>query len=247
MSITRLNPNQLAGGIDSAVDIASLLGWWKADSLGLSDGTAVSSWTDSSGNGKHLVQATGSKQPLLKTAILNGLPVIRFDGTDDALSCASFARGAFTMFVVLKTTSQANTTIEHSATSGSNAGFYFSSTGGANFAMTGAGGSALTAYDVGLILADSATRIITESADGTDAGLRGWVNGHPCTRGTSYGNANPGAATVTDTLYVGGRGGTSRFTNGDIAEIIIYGRVLARNERQAIEDYLARKYALAVI
>ena len=37
----------------SPTDLSGLLGWWKADALGLSDGATVTSWTDSSGNARH--------------------------------------------------------------------------------------------------------------------------------------------------------------------------------------------------
>lgn len=53
---------------------------------GLSDGNAVSTWSDLSGNGNDATQATGTRQPLYKTAIIGGAPSIRFDGTDDNLS-----------------------------------------------------------------------------------------------------------------------------------------------------------------
>ena len=61
-----------------------LAGWWDADSLGYADGTAIDNgsnkWTDRSGNGNHLIQATAANQPVLKTGIINGRAVVRFDG-----------------------------------------------------------------------------------------------------------------------------------------------------------------------
>ncbi len=47
---------------------ANLAGWWRAD-LGITIGTGVSAWADQSGNGRHLVQATGTDQPTTGTAI----------------------------------------------------------------------------------------------------------------------------------------------------------------------------------
>lgn len=51
---------------------------------GLNDGDPVSTWPDSSGNG-HDVTAAGTARPLYKTNILNGKPVVRFDGINDLL------------------------------------------------------------------------------------------------------------------------------------------------------------------
>lgn len=68
--------------------VAGLQLWLKADALALADGNAVSSWTDSSANTLHAVQATGAKQPTYKTNIVNGKPVVRFDGGDTLFSPA---------------------------------------------------------------------------------------------------------------------------------------------------------------
>lgn len=56
------------------------------------DGAGISQWSDRSGSGAHLVQATGANQPLRKNNILNGLPVARFDGVNDQLVAASGAQ-----------------------------------------------------------------------------------------------------------------------------------------------------------
>lgn len=61
-------------------------GWWKADILGLADGAAVNSWTDSSGVGNHAVPGTA---PIYKTNIKNGLSVVRFDGATQQLNAPS--------------------------------------------------------------------------------------------------------------------------------------------------------------
>src|SRR5689334_2613148 len=52
---------------------------------GLTDGQAVDSWPDSSGNGYTASAANAGSctggSPVYKTAIQNGLPVVRFSGT----------------------------------------------------------------------------------------------------------------------------------------------------------------------
>lgn len=53
--------------------------------VGLNDGDAVAQWDDSSGNAKHLTQGTAGSRPTYKTNILNGHPVVRFDGSADHL------------------------------------------------------------------------------------------------------------------------------------------------------------------
>ena len=61
---------------------ATLSGWYKADAItGVSDGGAVASWVDSSGQGNTLTQSTLGAMPSYETNELNSLPVVRFDKT----------------------------------------------------------------------------------------------------------------------------------------------------------------------
>lgn len=55
---------------------------------GLVDTNPVTTWVDSTGNGYSLVQGTGVKEPLYRTAIVNGFPVVRGDGVDDTMAIA---------------------------------------------------------------------------------------------------------------------------------------------------------------
>lgn len=67
-------------------------------------GGKVSEWRDKSGNGRHATQATGTKQPALISAEINGLDVLRFDASDDGMG-TSFdlsATGDYMIFVVCR-------------------------------------------------------------------------------------------------------------------------------------------------
>jgi hypothetical protein len=76
-SITSPNtPNQLVG----------LAGWYRAGSgAGVASNDPVDLWPDQSGNNRDLAQTDTTKQPTYQTAVVNGKPVIRFDGTTDVL------------------------------------------------------------------------------------------------------------------------------------------------------------------
>lgn len=70
----------------SGAAFADPVAWFKGDGIvGLADTNPVASWNDVSGNGNHAVQAVGADQPLYRTNIVNGLPVVRFDGVSDFL------------------------------------------------------------------------------------------------------------------------------------------------------------------
>ena len=67
--------------------VAGLELWLKADAITpVPDGTALATWPDSSGNSRDVIQVSGTQQPLYKTNILNGLPVVRFDGVNDTMT-----------------------------------------------------------------------------------------------------------------------------------------------------------------
>lgn len=60
-------------------------GWWKADAItGLVNNDPVSAWNDSSTSGYNVANS-GSGRPTYKTGLQNGLPGVRFDGSDDVL------------------------------------------------------------------------------------------------------------------------------------------------------------------
>lgn len=73
-------------------DIQSILSLWcdaaDEDTITASAG-AVSKWSDKSGNGNHLVQATGSQQPTTASRTIGGLNALDFDGTDDNFNLTS--------------------------------------------------------------------------------------------------------------------------------------------------------------
>jgi hypothetical protein len=67
------------------------------------DGTAVALWRDQSDNANDVAQPTLANRPLLKTNQINGLPCLRFDGTDDYLSFVNvLALPAWTAYAVVK-------------------------------------------------------------------------------------------------------------------------------------------------
>ena len=59
------------------------------DIAGLSDGDAVTTWTDSSAAGNDVTQATAGRRPIYKTNIIGTNPAIRYQGNNAAsLHCA---------------------------------------------------------------------------------------------------------------------------------------------------------------
>jgi hypothetical protein len=69
----------------SIPDSGDLYARFDATALALSDGNSVSTWGDETGNGHDLTAGTA---PTYRTGIINGNPVVRFDGADDFLDVA---------------------------------------------------------------------------------------------------------------------------------------------------------------
>ena len=72
--------------------------------------------------------------------------------------------------------------------------------------------------------------------------FNGWVDGKPAITklATHWGEALPN-------MYIGGTGTSyEQEWQGDIAEMIVYARVLSDAERTKVEDYLAKKYGMTL-
>lgn len=84
----------------SLTSIASLVAWWEPDYGITKDGSnLVSAWKDKKAD-LTLAQATGSKQPLWVTNLLNGHAGVRGDGTDDSMTVALAQAQPIHMFLL---------------------------------------------------------------------------------------------------------------------------------------------------
>jgi len=89
----------------SPLDIAGLKVWLDASQItGLNDGDSVTTWSDLSGQGNDVTQSTASKKPTYQTNEINGLPVVKFDGVDDASLFAGAVdmTSTYTFFTVIR-------------------------------------------------------------------------------------------------------------------------------------------------
>lgn len=219
-----------SGGVGNTVvnpaTITGLSAWYKADSLGLGDGTAVSSWTDASGNGRHAVQATGGFQPIYKTGILNGLSVVRFDGVDDTLVAVCALQSARTIFCVAKLTGAAGSTWRVWALGGANTATLRNFFGAWQYDNNQAGSGVSLGGNTANF---SYLTIRYNSTASTDGYLA---------------NAAPTNFDPTDTYSATTAFNISSTWAGDIAEILVYDVALSASDVSSLQSYLANKYAL---
>jgi len=250
--------NNATSTVSSAVNVtvanvptSGMLLWLAADNIaGKNNGDPITTWADSSGNGRNAV-SIGGDAPTYNTNVFNGKPVVRFNG-NSLLQVNSLPLGPYSIAAVFKTTTNSELVYEHSdnTLSNSNGSFLYTST---NSTVSVKRGGAQTGKDImgsnaSNWAASYGVAIMTlDQFDGTDAGENLFVNSSQQWLNQTYtGNINTTAVT-TDHFNIGMRAqyGNCQF-HGDIAEIIVYDHVLNSTERAQLNTVLMGKYALDV-
>jgi SprB repeat/PKD domain len=232
---------QAPGGVTAGLQV-----WLKADA-GMStntNGAAVSSWQDQSGNGRHATMAIVSKQPTYTTNIINGYPALYTNGGSRflELDLSSIASGEYTILAVTKRNGTGLFNyflgIYPGYASNSNLAIGYRQTNQTNFSSpTGSTRVTVPSYLGGL---EPATLMFASYSSAAVRPLSHVTDGALYTK-TASGGA---PVTMTGIGQIGRGNNTSGFT-GYISEVIIYNRVLSATEMKQIQSYLSVKYGLA--
>jgi hypothetical protein len=219
--------------------------WLKADAItGLADGAAVTTWTDSSPSGYNVTQANAAMRPLYKTNVQNGLPGVRFDGTDDYLYGGDvlefLGTAPFTIMVMAKlntvdTTYRRILAKEKIAAPVEGWHLYYQTASTRYFERQTAGTP--TGAPAGAVPVSGAVYSLAVTFDG--GRLRFFQNG--AEQSVGAGGVNVINDTATN-LTVGASDTGAYPFSGDLFEVIVYNRVLSMDERQQIETYLQDKW-----
>jgi prepilin-type N-terminal cleavage/methylation domain-containing protein len=215
------------------------------------DGATIGSWNDINpqANLKNNFTATGVAKPIYKTNIMNNLPAVLFDGSNDYMdSTYNFARDSgVTAFVVVKpmaVTAFLHYIISSMPTSYGPGYFKVNLSNNTNLNIY------YTAYDAGLIktsfLPLANQNYLIEAVD-TGANATIYVNktkytSSSATTTINYGISNPieiGACYAGSMDCPGDRDG---YFNGYLFELIVFDRGLTEKERLSVENYLAKKW-----
>jgi hypothetical protein len=217
--------------------------WLKADCLGLSDGAPVPAWGDARGSGIVATQPSLGAQPKYVSSSIGGLPAVRFAQAAQAfLSFApAFADASYTL-VAAGSTQSAQLTFLGLSTSTMGFGvdmqpltpppryntmmlFEFGSD--IPWPLTGAQvyGGEVWASKLGGII---------------DVGQQGNQHARSTLAGSEHTIPTPfayiGRYSLPDVGW--------RYSDGDIAEILVFATALSDSDRNSVEDYLLTKYRL---
>jgi hypothetical protein len=242
--------------------------WLKADAGVIINNSTVSRWIDQSGNGNDLVEYNTSRQPIIVNNELNGLPVIRFDGDNDRLGfTGSKSMNKVSLFMVFKNKSGVPGPSNYP-------GFVLVSGPGSSFTpgehfIVKMRGFNNTDDIINIAVAGDATNLIQATSPNI-AKYDEWRNINIISDSTIFNttvrwNGNDASmVTVGSDVLIsaklgdstgsgGGLGSTDNFpglgtvrAKCDIAELIVYDKVLSYTERLAIENYLNQKYNITI-
>ncbi len=246
----------------SPLSVAGITGWWDAsDSSTLFDSTnggsavaadgTVARWEDKSGFGNHWYQDTSTSMPVRKIGVRNSRDVLRFDGTDDAMSLSVWtpeigrlvSANAHAVFAVFKADSVStndssdNAYVNVSILSDNGPIYtimYLRSSGVVGTSIFS--GLSSTTVKASRALTVGSWSCVTSSHNSTIA-VR--VNGQSSAVSGVAAAQNTASSAVLCSSYFG-----STF-HGDLAELIAYNVALSAAEREAVELYLMDKWAIA--
>lgn len=217
------------------------------------DGGAVHTPTDFSPKGWYVQGQAAGNEPIFKVAIVNGLPVFRFAAASGqklgVYEAGTFAIGKFgiglssvELFIVLRVNSVA---VVNGPYQLSNAGplEYPHVGGGSDGHLVGIFGAHGSNYDVGAP-PDSLLNfhILNVATYGSPRQEDVNQNGKVIRAGAGVG---AGVLQFAGSPAIGQNSGA--FLDGDIAELVVWDRLLTTVERAAEKTRLANKYAIAVV
>jgi Secretion system C-terminal sorting domain len=207
------------------------------------DNQLVQQWNDFSGNSRHASELTS--KPTLRTNIVNGFPVIRYDNTDRLLSTGLTTANSASVYVVA----------QYSSLPPNNPGLVQGSPTGLGFSTTGTDkvlgmwvNSAGTPW--GRVVQTNNTSInipqVTSLTASTFFALSNIVSASSLTVSQYVNNVVSGSIAYNGTLrswtdFGIGRQGNETW-NGDIAEVVVYSADLNSAQRAILSNYLSAKY-----
>ena len=217
-----------ASGTENILPSSGLVLWTKADAGVKLVGSNVIQWSDISGNGNHFTSPASGNRPTVVSNAINGHPVLRFNTAQYMWNSQNFSN-PYTILTIAKMNNGTDRRLISSTQ---------------NWLMGHWSGSQDVMYASGWVggvssgaTPDNLTHMYGATCNGTTTTFYDYGSQ---IRASNV-NLNIGQ------LRLNGYGtGSSETSDCDVAEVIVYNRVLSASERQKVEGYLAYKYNLQV-
>lgn len=227
--------------------------WLRADAGVFNDAGATAAnnndllwqWNDQSSNSAYAVQATAGSRPTYLTNVLNGLPVVRFNGTSSELLFGNRIDNTnalpMSFFAVTRGTTNPRGLFDSRPFAGDVFRFY--SDGGGDNSVEFWNQSP---YKSGLNLSSSGSVV---SVLGTRNGslnrqLDAYVSGSQI--GAILTSANTAQVGFVSSRLGTINGGSDGRFNGDIAEVVLFSTAINAPQRIIVENYLGAKYGISL-
>ncbi len=211
----------------------------------LADGATVTTWKDLY-TASHDANNSGNSsiKPIWKSNIQNGLGVVRFDGINDSLNINPIAfldnLSSFTIFIIARP-SQLGTVVR--PLSGTDTNSFRIQHDGSNWQVTAAGGTGISS------VAGDTTNFhqFVLAFDGTQIGNANRLRfRHDRVEQTlDYGATTVGTNIGTGSYVYFGRNAASNWFAGDMAELVMFTRLLSSLEILQLENYFQSRWNLA--
>ena len=220
---------------------------WLMANAGISDtedNAKVKTWNDQSPYGNDATQFFSFDAPYYYSNIINGHPVVQFDGIHDWMkinNLASVLSGEATFFAVIIPVADTDD------------GYYLSTNFfGNNRIKFGhrSNGELIYDDDVTPLSTDNYIdeKVIVSCNITPDIRAEGYINSTQAVPWTTYMSSSGAnrASLGQEFDFSGSDNETSNHWKGGLAELIIYNKILSNDERHHIESYLAIKYGITI-
>ena len=245
-----LTATATGSGTPPTLDVTSNLQLWLRADAGVSTGAdgTVTGWNDQSGKSNNAGQPETAFAPKLVANGQAGLPVIRFDGTDDYLeipdSDSLSIAGDITTLWVVKMENFATYRAVWAKTQNNLPApndYYTLPNSGIPRLYRGNGASDLGFFDGGTAYTAGAFQVAGyASATGN---IRHFLNGNVTSRG--FIAATP--ADTDTTLRIGTRDDYVTVLHGDLSELLIFDTALSDADLEKTQVYLGEKYKIGLL
>ncbi len=210
-----------------------------AKTISAGDGDVVGAWANKSSSGKpDATMTTTSQKPTLRTGVVNGLPIVRFDGADDHLDLGDYsALTAGEIFVVIKVAADPPAETEGPwlfGSDGSNFSVFPFFVDGIIYDAFGTTSRKTTVNPATTLAQFNLYNAVSIAGEWTN-----YLNGAQLfTTGTNTAGFNA-ACKLAESK-------TNLNLTGDYAELVLFDNKLSAGDKTTLKSYFADKYELTI-